>query len=73
MNLQFVAHEGHADRFGQYASKSEAYSDTGVLLTLVNVKTFEQDDMGRWAFSFTDGGEVEVPYGEMKRGYDHGV
>jgi hypothetical protein len=67
MQLQFVTHEGYADKFNEYAATRQPESDTGVLLTLVNVTEFDRRKGRATVFTFSDGEEIGVPYGEIRR------
>lgn len=73
MNIRMVVHEGHADRFEDYASKTTDHSDHGVVLTLPTVKSFNRSEMGHVLVTFEDGETVEVPYGDITSGHDAGV
>lgn len=70
MQIEFVTHEGYADKFNEYAETRQPESDTGVLLTLVNVAEFNREKGRATLFEFSDGEEIGVPYGEIRRVVD---
>ena len=73
MNITFIAHEQHADRFSDHAQHTEEAGDHGVRISLIKVRAFNKGETGRWEFTFSDGEEIDVPYGELDGAYDHGV